>query len=147
MRAHAPFSFRAPPAGLGTFDADLRRQELQQLQKLRERESLLGASARAPAPASAVLVGGLLCVLAAAVLGVALYASASRLEPAIAAAVPLLGHVDNLVEHANMAAEGARPHVAAASAMLNRTGRLVERLERLAAHPIMKVSLGDLATR
>jgi hypothetical protein len=145
MRAPAPFSFRAPHAS--SLEANLRHQELQQLQKLHEREGLLRAPAPAPAQVSTVLVGGLLCVLGAAVLGVALYASATRLEPAIAAAVPLLGHVDNLVEHANAAAEGARPHVAAASAMLNRTGRLVERLERLAAHPIMKVSLGDLATR
>jgi len=80
-----------------------------------------------------------------------------RLSPAVAAAVPLISSAAPLFEHARRATDGvatlvdngvamsreAMPTIHTIAATLNETEKLMRRVAALAAHPVLRLSLGE----
>lgn len=112
------------------------------------------------------LVFGLSCIVAGALVGAGIYAvsnavdravveGSSRLDPALAAAIPavesarqILGKVDHastsaeaLLNRTVLAAAAALPAVERAAAMMNTTTQLMERFNQLARKPSLRIDL------
>lgn len=108
----------------------------------------------------AILAGALACVAAAGIIGVSIYLTGRRLQPALEASLPILtnagsllgsvermgglsggGTVAALIDRSVSAADAALPAVERAAAMINHTSQLIERVNQLARHPTLRIDL------